>query len=402
MWKASEVSAALLLGIFALLCTPHGATALYCDPTCQDDCSGCTAEQVVGAMARRPDDSHVQGYGCDALAFLAEYGVEYGGAEVFSAEEVVRAGGVARVAAAMARFPDDSWVQPNCQAASAHLPDPCHGVSCGGHGSCAAASGTCACEPGYSGPHCETRDLCHGVSCGGHGSCAAGSGSCACEPGYSGPHCTLPVGISVGMILALLIVTGGIVGACVHARKARHQSSLAVPLGRSDDGSAVSAERRPSLLVVAAELVSRLSASTSAVLAAAPAEACVGRTLASVLDATGLVDFADALAEAGCVDADDIAGMPDAELAELGMKPVQIRRLRRVLIRQQPEGTRVQRIKFMLSCSTRATGGILRRAQTILECPLELTPKRPYRKLVSSAADMDLLLKKDGGQGLSH
>ena len=72
MWKASEVSAALLLGIFALLCTPHGATAWNCvDPTCQGDCRDCTAEQVVGAMARRPDDSTVQWHGCAALGDLA-------------------------------------------------------------------------------------------------------------------------------------------------------------------------------------------------------------------------------------------------------------------------------------------------------------------------------------------
>ena len=118
--------------------------------------------------------------------------------------------------------------------------------------------------------------------------------------------------------------------ACVHHWKTKQKSSSTAPLVET---TAVSDERtgRPSLLVVAAELVSRLSASTSAVLAAAPAEASVGRTVASVLGATGLVDFADALAEAGCVDVDDIVGMPDVELAELGMKPVQIRRLRRVL-----------------------------------------------------------------------
>lgn len=53
--------------------------------------------------------------------------------------------------------------------------------------------------------------------------------------------------------------------------------------------------------------------------------------MASVLDATGLVDYVDALADAGCVDAGDIVGMPDVELAELGMKLVQITRVRWVL-----------------------------------------------------------------------
>merc|ERR1712227_74746 len=124
-----------------------------------------------------------------------------------------------------------------------------------------------------------------------------------------------PSGQPAWLILGLLIAIGAIVGACLYGWKAKQQSSLTAPLVRGDDGSAVCAEGGPSMLVAAA----------------VPLRASVGRTVASVLDATGLVDFADALAEAGCVDADDIKGMPDAELAELGMKPVQIRRLHRVL-----------------------------------------------------------------------
>lgn len=64
--------------------------------------------------------------------------------------------------------------------------DPCAGVECGEHGSC--ADGSCACRDGYTGDACESApDPCAGVQCGPHGSCA--NGSCVCTDGYTGASC---------------------------------------------------------------------------------------------------------------------------------------------------------------------------------------------------------------------
>ena len=63
---------------------------------------------------------------------------------------------------------------------SSNAANPCFGVDCGEHGSC--AGGSCQCERGYSGGACEVVDPCAGVECGGHEHCA--DGSCECESGY--------------------------------------------------------------------------------------------------------------------------------------------------------------------------------------------------------------------------
>ena len=77
---------------------------------------------------------------------------------------------------------------------------------CSGHGECVA--GRCACESGFVGDGCETRqgaapaanlDLalgehsCGRLLCGGHGTCVHGRADdtvlCACFDGYGGPRC---------------------------------------------------------------------------------------------------------------------------------------------------------------------------------------------------------------------
>ena len=70
---------------------------------------------------------------------------------------------------------------------SSNAADPCFGVDCGEHGSC--AGGTCQCEAGYSGAACAVADPCAGVDCGGHGQCVGGG--CQCEQWYSGAACAV-------------------------------------------------------------------------------------------------------------------------------------------------------------------------------------------------------------------
>ena len=69
--------------------------------------------------------------------------------------------------------------------------DPCEGVTCSEHGSCALVDGEplCICEPGYhsEGMTCvEDIDLCEGVDCSGHGQCAVADDEpvCICNLGY--------------------------------------------------------------------------------------------------------------------------------------------------------------------------------------------------------------------------
>ena len=71
-------------------------------------------------------------------------------------------------------------------------PNPCEGISCGGHGSCVAygKDAVCVCDPGYvaEGTTCvETQDPCEGITCSGHGTCSrtdTGETRCDCYPGY--------------------------------------------------------------------------------------------------------------------------------------------------------------------------------------------------------------------------
>ena len=100
-------------------------------------------------------------------------------------------------------------------------------ADCSGHGSCLPlpdGSAGCRCDVGYGGTHCEhcvppyhagpggtcvppggDGGGCGDPVCSGHGACVTigGTSGCACEPGYSGAHCEispfvlLPVGHSV-------------------------------------------------------------------------------------------------------------------------------------------------------------------------------------------------------------
>ena len=87
------------------------------DPSCSDQCYGCSAAQVLGAMGAAPDDPTVQDYGRFALYVLA-----YDSPANQAA--IAAAGGVERVTASMARFPDDSEVQIDaCYALSSLTED---------------------------------------------------------------------------------------------------------------------------------------------------------------------------------------------------------------------------------------------------------------------------------------
>ncbi len=71
-------------------------------------------------------------------------------------------------------------------------PDPCAGVTCSGHGSCATNAGGapyCRCDTGYhaEGLSCVRDDPCAGVGCSGHGVClldGQGQPYCQCDSGY--------------------------------------------------------------------------------------------------------------------------------------------------------------------------------------------------------------------------
>jgi len=54
-------------------------------------------------------------------------------------------------------------------------------------------------------------------------------------------------------------------------------------------------------------------------------------TLAGMLAAVKLEQYADALRELGCVDAQDLQGMDEADFMEIGMKKIEIKRLQRNL-----------------------------------------------------------------------
>ena len=58
-------------------------------------------------------------------------------------------------------------------------------ATCSGHGSCAAADGSCVCDAGFDGAGCETDH----TSCSGHGAFDGESNSCRCEAGFGGEDC---------------------------------------------------------------------------------------------------------------------------------------------------------------------------------------------------------------------
>jgi hypothetical protein len=77
--------------------------------------------------------------------------------------------------------------------------DPCAGVTCDGHGTCASASGqaTCSCDNGYhsTGADCAVDETCANKQCGNCASCEVMNGvaTCTCPDGYTlqGSDCVL-------------------------------------------------------------------------------------------------------------------------------------------------------------------------------------------------------------------
>ncbi|KAI1893645.1 hypothetical protein AGOR_G00125840 [Albula goreensis] len=73
---------------------------------------------------------------------------------------------------------DPNWTGHDCST------EIC-AADCGGHGIC--VSGTCRCDDGWMGVGCEQR-ACH-PRCNEHGTCK--DGKCECSPGWNGEHCTI-------------------------------------------------------------------------------------------------------------------------------------------------------------------------------------------------------------------
>ncbi|XP_036392110.1 teneurin-4 isoform X1 [Megalops cyprinoides] len=73
---------------------------------------------------------------------------------------------------------DPNWTGHDCST------EIC-AADCGGHGIC--VSGTCRCDDGWMGAGCDQR-ACH-PRCNEHGTCK--DGKCECSPGWNGEHCTI-------------------------------------------------------------------------------------------------------------------------------------------------------------------------------------------------------------------
>ncbi|XP_073343278.1 teneurin-4 isoform X6 [Pagrus major] len=72
------------------------------------------------------------------------------------------------------------WGGPGCESPRASCMD-----QCSGHGAFLADTGTCSCDPSWTGHDCST-EIC-AADCGGHGICV--SGSCRCDDGWMGTGC---------------------------------------------------------------------------------------------------------------------------------------------------------------------------------------------------------------------
>uniref|UniRef100_H2UCY9 Teneurin-4 n=1 Tax=Takifugu rubripes TaxID=31033 RepID=H2UCY9_TAKRU len=72
------------------------------------------------------------------------------------------------------------WGGPGCESPRASCMD-----QCSGHGAFLADTGTCSCDPNWTGHDCST-EIC-AADCGGHGVCV--SGSCRCDDGWMGSGC---------------------------------------------------------------------------------------------------------------------------------------------------------------------------------------------------------------------
>uniref|UniRef100_A0A8D3C7V4 Teneurin-4 n=1 Tax=Scophthalmus maximus TaxID=52904 RepID=A0A8D3C7V4_SCOMX len=72
------------------------------------------------------------------------------------------------------------WGGPGCESPRASCMD-----QCSGHGAFLADTGTCTCDPNWTGHDCST-EIC-AADCGGHGICV--SGTCRCDDGWMGAGC---------------------------------------------------------------------------------------------------------------------------------------------------------------------------------------------------------------------
>ncbi|KAG8512840.1 Protein crumbs-2 [Galemys pyrenaicus] len=104
-----------------------------------------------------------------------------------------RPGAPAGAAEHFAAWPEAAAPRLGCRGAPVCAPSPClHGGAC--HDLFDAF--TCACGPGWEGPHCEARaDPCRSAPCA-RGRCHVrpdGRFECRCPPGFAGPRCRLPV-----------------------------------------------------------------------------------------------------------------------------------------------------------------------------------------------------------------
>ena len=156
---------ALLLGALAVLSLAGGAAAQqqqycdgsgglqtaerdYSDPSCAGYCHGCSAAQVLAAMAAAPDDGIVQNYGLIALGTLAYRSPANRAA-------IADAGGIEAVTGSMARFPDVRNVQQYGRSALALLAEGRPEYVAGDY--CDGAGGITHTDPGgRSDPTCRS------------------------------------------------------------------------------------------------------------------------------------------------------------------------------------------------------------------------------------------------------
>ena len=80
--------------------------------------------------------------------------------------------------------------------------DNCQDAICLNGGIC--NNGTCQCEEGYSGEHCDSYDLCFKVVCENGGHCELGD--CICPPGWTGTNCQTPVPPTIVRITKIEVV----------------------------------------------------------------------------------------------------------------------------------------------------------------------------------------------------
>jgi hypothetical protein len=99
-----------LLSALLLVAAPSLVTAGECDCTRWNNCNACESWQIVNAMASAPAESDVQNNGCWALYWRPP-------------QEVVDAGGIASMTAAMEALPEDGRVQQRCVVALGKMAD---------------------------------------------------------------------------------------------------------------------------------------------------------------------------------------------------------------------------------------------------------------------------------------